>query len=239
MFLKDGKETEVIIAEAEGDSPADSMDMDFIATAREGWPATIAVCEELQRENERLRDCIAANYCKEPLRCPQAGGREKPMSDRYFCPICGTGMSGTASHLCGGTPTMENVHPEIDRLRRELAALNEETVCGHQLKYQYVKDAHCVPGPALACALCELAAVQKVQPCSSCGEPDADGGGVFVDKEDVLHEEWLCGDCVSKRLAAANTREEALKTRIERMLDEELKDVPDLRERILQKAKTL
>lgn len=39
-----------------------------------------------------------------------------------------------------------------------------------------------------------------VLPCERCGKPDADGAGAWVDKPDVINEEWLCGGCISKEL---------------------------------------
>lgn len=44
------------------------------------------------------------------------------------------------------------------------------------------------------------------KPCALCGKPDADNGGVWVEtptEEVPTKETWMCGGCVSLRIAAA------------------------------------
>lgn len=69
-------------------------------------------------------------------------------------------------------PTIEAAVRDLTRQLHDLT--DDETFCGYQRRYQYIKDAHCVPGPAEGCSLCAIADLTR--------------------QRDEAQQRWLGGD---------------------------------------------
>ena len=78
-------DTEVIVAEAEGVDPRDSMDMEFIAVSRNDYAALLDVVEALAGIDawESTRKCPCRKPGPAPEKCPDCGATSDGMCPRY------------------------------------------------------------------------------------------------------------------------------------------------------------